>query len=199
MLSEDEQLSIVRALAVTDPSPDPESDELIRYVARACNAPIAVLALVGRSRLWFKARLGLDVAEAPKFPLPRPRSPRGLAAAETSELRRRRARAARPRGDRGRGRRSSRRRQSAPRAGAWRELPRGRAPPRGKEPGRRGGHPGWQAAHAFDPPGRHAAFRRRPGAGVAQAAAPGAAARGAAGILAGPVLRLRRPRPVHLR
>jgi len=70
MLSEDEQLSSVRALAVTDPSPDPESDELIRYVARACNAPIAVLALVGRSRLWFKARLGLDVAEAPKFPLP---------------------------------------------------------------------------------------------------------------------------------
>jgi PAS domain S-box-containing protein len=70
MLSQDEQLSIVRALAVTDPSPDPESDELIRYVARACNAPIAFLALVGRSRLWFKARLGIDVTEAPKLTLP---------------------------------------------------------------------------------------------------------------------------------
>ena len=46
MLSEDEQLSIVRALTVTDPSPDPESDELIRYVARVCNAPVALLALV---------------------------------------------------------------------------------------------------------------------------------------------------------
>jgi len=70
MLSEDEQLSLVRALTVTDPSPDPESDELIRYVARACNAPIALLALIGRNRLWFKSRLGLEVTEAPKFALP---------------------------------------------------------------------------------------------------------------------------------
>src|SRR5207237_8540904 len=70
MLSEDEQLSIVRALTVTDPSPDPESDELIRYVARVCNAPVALLALVGRSRLWFKSRLGLEISEAPKFTLP---------------------------------------------------------------------------------------------------------------------------------
>ena len=70
MLSEDEQLSIVRALTVTDPSPDPESDELIRYVARVCNAPVALLALVGRSRLWFKSRLGLEISEAPKFALP---------------------------------------------------------------------------------------------------------------------------------
>ncbi|MFL5310751.1 MAG: ATP-binding protein [Myxococcales bacterium] len=71
MLSEDEQLSIVRALTVTDPSPDPESDELIRYVARACNAPIALLALVGRSRIWFKSRLGVELTEATKFALPR--------------------------------------------------------------------------------------------------------------------------------
>jgi len=71
MLSEDEQLSIVRALTVTDPSPDPESDELLRYVARACKAPIALLALVGRSRLWFKSRLGIEVTEAPKFVLPK--------------------------------------------------------------------------------------------------------------------------------
>jgi PAS domain S-box-containing protein len=70
MLSEDKQLSIVRALTVTDPSPDPDSDELVRYVARVCEAPVAVLALVGRSRLWFKSRLGLEVSEIPKFPLP---------------------------------------------------------------------------------------------------------------------------------
>jgi PAS domain S-box-containing protein len=70
MPSEDERLSIVRALTVTDPSPDPESDELIRYVARVCNAPHAVLALIGRSRLWFKSRVGIEVSETPKFALP---------------------------------------------------------------------------------------------------------------------------------
>jgi PAS domain S-box-containing protein len=70
MPTEDEQLSIVRSLAVTDPSPDSESDELIRYVARVCNAPYAVLALMGRSRLWFKARLGIEASEVAKFALP---------------------------------------------------------------------------------------------------------------------------------
>jgi len=70
MPTEDDRLSIVRALAVTDPSPDCESEELVRYVARACNAPHAVLALSGRNRLWFKARLGIEASEAPKFALP---------------------------------------------------------------------------------------------------------------------------------
>jgi PAS domain S-box-containing protein len=70
MPSEDEQLSAVRALTVTDPSPDSESDELVRYVARVCNAPSAVLALIGRSRLWLKARLGIEAAEVAKFALP---------------------------------------------------------------------------------------------------------------------------------
>src|SRR5712664_144588 len=70
MPSEDERVSIVRALTVTDPSPDPESDELLRYVARVCNAPHAVLALMGRSRLWFKSRLGVELSETQKFVLP---------------------------------------------------------------------------------------------------------------------------------
>src|SRR6267142_2638903 len=70
MPSEDERLSIVGELTVTDPSPDPESDELIRYVARVCNAPHAVLALIGRSRLWFKSRLGVDCSEMAKLALP---------------------------------------------------------------------------------------------------------------------------------
>ena len=70
MPTEDDRLSIVRALAVTDPSPDCESDELVRYVARACNAPHAVLALSGRSRFWFKARLGIEASEVASFALP---------------------------------------------------------------------------------------------------------------------------------
>lgn len=70
MPTEDDRLSIVRALAVTDPSPDSESDELVRYVARACNAPHAVLALSGRNRLWFKARLAIEASEVAKFALP---------------------------------------------------------------------------------------------------------------------------------
>jgi PAS domain S-box-containing protein len=70
MPTRDEELLIMRALAVTDPSPDAELDELVRYVARVCSAPCAVLGLLGRSRLWFKSRRGIEASEAPKFPLP---------------------------------------------------------------------------------------------------------------------------------
>jgi len=69
-MEDEQQLWITRALAVTDPSPDPELDELIRYVARVCGAPSAVLGLLGRSRLWFKSRIGIEASEAPKFPVP---------------------------------------------------------------------------------------------------------------------------------
>jgi PAS domain S-box-containing protein len=71
MPSEDEQFSIARALAITDPSPDAELDELTRYVARVCKAPAAILGLFGRTRLWFKSRLGVEASECPKFALPR--------------------------------------------------------------------------------------------------------------------------------
>src|SRR4051812_11763754 len=65
-----ELLSISRALSVTDPSPDPESDELVRYVARVCHASSAVLALIGRRRIWLKSRVGVTVSEVPHFKLP---------------------------------------------------------------------------------------------------------------------------------
>jgi PAS domain S-box-containing protein len=45
-------------------SPDPELDELTRYVAYACNAPYAVLAVEARGKMWFKCRVGVDAAEA---------------------------------------------------------------------------------------------------------------------------------------
>ena len=70
MPSEDEQVSLARALAITDPSPDPELDELVRYVARVCKVPAVVLGLLGRTRLWFKSHVGVDASETPKFPLP---------------------------------------------------------------------------------------------------------------------------------
>jgi len=70
MPSEDERLSVIRALTVTDPSPDADADELVRYVARVCATPCAVLGLMGRSRLWFKSRLGVAAPDIPKFVLP---------------------------------------------------------------------------------------------------------------------------------
>ena len=70
MPGEDERLSVIRALTVTDPSPDAESDELVRYVARVCATPCAVLGLMGRSRLWFKSRVGVAAPDIPKFVLP---------------------------------------------------------------------------------------------------------------------------------
>ncbi|HYV65719.1 MAG TPA: HAMP domain-containing sensor histidine kinase [Myxococcales bacterium] len=70
MQAEDDRLSIVRALTVTDPSPDSESDDLVRYAAQVCNAPQALLALSGRNRFWFRSRLGIEASEVARFALP---------------------------------------------------------------------------------------------------------------------------------
>ncbi|MCW3060370.1 MAG: sensor histidine kinase and response regulator of a two component complex, partial [Capsulimonas sp.] len=38
-------------------------EDLVRLAAHICGAPIALLSLRDGDRLWFKARLGLDLCE----------------------------------------------------------------------------------------------------------------------------------------
>lgn len=47
----------------------PEEDELNEVAALAsaiCNKPISLISLVDENRLWFKARIGLDIKETPR-------------------------------------------------------------------------------------------------------------------------------------
>jgi PAS domain S-box-containing protein len=41
-------------------------DDIIRLAAETCDVPIALITLVDGSRQWFKARIGLQVAETPR-------------------------------------------------------------------------------------------------------------------------------------
>jgi formate hydrogenlyase transcriptional activator len=48
---------------VLDRRPEPEFDDLARLAARVCATPMAVVSVVDADRVWFKARVGLDVAD----------------------------------------------------------------------------------------------------------------------------------------
>jgi GAF domain-containing protein len=43
--------------------PSPEFDDIVALLAMICDVPIALISLIDRERQWFKAKVGLDVAE----------------------------------------------------------------------------------------------------------------------------------------
>ncbi len=63
---ERERLDALRRYAILDTPPEEEFDDAAHLAARACGTPIALVSLVDADRLWFKARVGLDAAEAPR-------------------------------------------------------------------------------------------------------------------------------------
>lgn len=59
----------LRALArldLLDTQPDAELDRLTALAARSLGVPICLISLVDRDRLWFKSRIGVLMAEAPR-------------------------------------------------------------------------------------------------------------------------------------
>ncbi len=61
--NEAERLAAVHAYQILDTAPEVEFDVTTRIAASLFNAPIALVALMDRDRLWFKSRHGLDVAQ----------------------------------------------------------------------------------------------------------------------------------------
>jgi GAF domain-containing protein len=51
---------------VLDTPPEAIFDELARIAASVCDTPIALVSLIDGTRQWFKAKVGLDVAETPR-------------------------------------------------------------------------------------------------------------------------------------
>ncbi|MFQ5604845.1 MAG: PAS domain S-box protein [bacterium] len=51
---------------ILDTPPEQEFDDLTQLAAQMCQAPIAAIGFIDEKRQWFKARLGLDLAEIPR-------------------------------------------------------------------------------------------------------------------------------------
>ncbi len=56
---EEERLRALHRYGLLHAAPEPEFDAIVRLAADLCEVPIALLSLVDRERLWFKAKIGL--------------------------------------------------------------------------------------------------------------------------------------------
>jgi len=65
-IQEGQRLAALQACAVLDTAPEPAFDDIARLASQLCEAPIALVSLVDASRQWFKARVGVEVAETPR-------------------------------------------------------------------------------------------------------------------------------------
>ncbi|MBS1814671.1 MAG: PAS domain S-box protein [Acidobacteria bacterium] len=65
-LLQDEELRIdtLDSFDVFGTEPEAELDEIARLAAQVCGVEAAVIALVGATRVWFKSRIGIHIAEA---------------------------------------------------------------------------------------------------------------------------------------
>ena len=64
--NETERLSALASYHVLDSAPEQAFDDLASLAAQICGCPIALVTLVDGQRQWFKARVGLEVAETPR-------------------------------------------------------------------------------------------------------------------------------------
>jgi diguanylate cyclase len=65
-VSEEQRIALLATLRLLDSPPEAVFDRIARLAAQVLQAPIALVSLVDRDRQWFKARVGLDVAETPR-------------------------------------------------------------------------------------------------------------------------------------
>lgn len=63
---EADRLAALERYRILDTPADADFDDIVRIAARLCDVPIALVSLVDDRRQWFKAALGLDVAETPR-------------------------------------------------------------------------------------------------------------------------------------
>ena len=62
-VGEAQRLATLRAYGILDTPPEAAYDRIVRLGARATQSPITVISLIDENRLWFKARVGLEVCE----------------------------------------------------------------------------------------------------------------------------------------
>jgi PAS domain S-box-containing protein len=60
------RIDTLRAMGVLDSEPDPRFERIVRLAALLYQAPRAAVVLIDEHRLWLKAKIGIDVDEAPR-------------------------------------------------------------------------------------------------------------------------------------
>ncbi len=63
---ESARVAALRSYALLDSPPEAEFDDIVLLAANVCETPIAMISLVDERRTWFKARIGLALAEMPR-------------------------------------------------------------------------------------------------------------------------------------
>lgn len=64
--TEDARVTSQHRLSLLDTASDPMFDSLTRHLGQVWDVPIAAISLVDTDRQWFKATVGLEVAETPR-------------------------------------------------------------------------------------------------------------------------------------
>jgi PAS domain S-box-containing protein/diguanylate cyclase (GGDEF)-like protein len=64
--AESARAEALSSYGILDTGPEPMFDDLASLAARICGTPMAGITIVTPDRVWFKARLGLELAEAPR-------------------------------------------------------------------------------------------------------------------------------------
>jgi PAS domain S-box-containing protein len=64
--TESQRLEALDSYGILDTPPEPAFDDIAKLAALTCDAPIALVSLVGKERQWFKSELGIGIAETPR-------------------------------------------------------------------------------------------------------------------------------------
>ena len=61
-----QRLEELRSYAILDSQAEQAYDDIVNLAAHICGVPIALISLIDEDRKWFKAKVGLDVAQTPR-------------------------------------------------------------------------------------------------------------------------------------
>lgn len=64
--NEYDRVAALKSYGIMDSPNEPEFDVIVTAAKRALRTPIVLISLLDEHRQWFKARIGLDVAETPR-------------------------------------------------------------------------------------------------------------------------------------
>ncbi len=60
------RVAVLRSMQILDTQPEPLIDDLARIAATVMGVPTGLVSLVDQDRVWFKARIGMEVTEVPR-------------------------------------------------------------------------------------------------------------------------------------
>ena len=64
--TEAQRLEALESYGILDTAPEPAFDDIAKLAALTCDAPMALVSLVGKERQWFKSELGVGMQETPR-------------------------------------------------------------------------------------------------------------------------------------